>query len=120
MSIGLNEIWTKAVVVLPGVRSNMNKSGLEIVAISRVKKMKDLALMSTEKHQLTMEQLSRIGKSKSYDVRRRFEGETLVPFATRSKEKVEKLLLKELDPGVWMVNDDYLNKEKWYRNKYCQ
>ena len=118
MSIGSNETWTKAVVVLPGVRSNMNKPGLEIVAISRVKKTRDLALMSTEKHQLTLERLLRIGKTKSYDVRRQFVVNSLLPFTERTKEKVEQLLLKESDPSVRMVNDGYLSLVEWYRNKY--
>ena len=105
MSIGLNEIWTKAVVVLPGVRSNMNKPGLEIVAISRVKKIRDLALMSTEKHQLTLERLLKIGKSKAYNVRRHFESEYLHQFANKTEGKIEKLLLDKSDTDVRMVNN---------------
>ena len=96
----------------------MNKPGLEIVAISRVKKTRDLALMSTEKHQLTLERLLRIGKSKSYDIRRQFVVNSLLPFTERTKEKVEQLLLEESDPTVRMVNDGYLSLVEWYRNKY--
>ena len=95
MSIGLNETWTKAVVVLPGVKSNMNKPGLEIVTISRVKKTRDLALMSTEKHQLTLERLLKFGKSKAYDIRRQFEREPLLQFA-------EKKHKRRLSSYYWM------------------
>ena len=77
MTVEVFEMFTKIVVVLPGVRSRMNKPGMHMVAISRIKESSDISFISNDSNPLTYKSIMSIGKSKSYQERIFFKEKVL-------------------------------------------
>ena len=66
-------MFTKIVVMLPGIRSRMNIPGMHMVAISRIKESSDISFISNDANPLTYESIMSIGKSKSYQERKLYK-----------------------------------------------
>ena len=73
MTIGENEIFTKVVLYLPDSESGGRRTpGSELVGMSRAKDLSCLAIGNESKN-LSIQEIQKIGATKSYDLRRKFE-----------------------------------------------
>ena len=65
----------------------MNRPGMHMVDVSRIKESDDIAFISNDSNPLTYESIMSVGKSKPFKDRKLFKQKTLLPGNEASKEK---------------------------------
>jgi hypothetical protein len=120
MTVGLNQIWRRLVVLLPSKTSQAGKTpGLAQVAFSRASELGRLAVLETPDCQLTVELLKSIGTTAPYKVRREFEA-TLRQRATETQPAALAYILQE-DPADEKSLDGALQALcAWYRGEVAR
>ena len=116
MTVGASEMFTKIVVMLPGIRSRMNIPGMHMVAISRIKESSDISFISNDANLLTYESIMSIGKSKSYQERKLYKEKVIGQKHNFSMNEMRDTFKPYSRRDVPTVSDGYNNLVQWYRN----
>ena len=93
----------------------MNRPGMHMVAVSRIKDSCDIAFISNNSNPLTYESIMSVGKSKPYMDRKLFKQKTLLPHHEASKEKMKNILKQYSTMETKTVLNGYNNLVEWYR-----
>ena len=93
----------------------MNRPGMHMVAVSRIKNSCDIAFILNDSNPLTYESIVSVGKSKPFNDRKLFKQKTLLPRHESSKGKMKNILKQYSTMETPTALDGFNNLIQWYR-----
>ena len=99
-------MFSKIVVMLPGKKLRMNRPGMHMVAVSRIKELAGIAFISNDSNPLTYKSILSVGKSKPCNSRKNPKTMYFVHFMNLQQTKSKQLSnnsLPEIHQLFWMV-----------------
>lgn len=113
-TVGSNsKFFTKVVVAMPNLKTQNNRPGLELTALSRACELSNLAIY-TDDGEVTYEHFMKIGKGAIYDKRRAFD-EKLKSLANVSEQTLRHIITVTTENGKQSFDEGYKSLVDSYR-----